>query len=1383
MIINANGTQGPSILPEDAPITMRPSTRFSGLIQSDASIWMSMRNFAVLQSTWPELFNTSSGRWSRVLDENVFDVHMILVEKSPEITVGTLDSSRISSFNAPGAELHSDGFEFDFVAYAPADTAPGRYFIRLRLHDENNVALDSGDVRFEFIVPAPSSTTVTPTTTTVAPTTTTTTVAPTTTTTTVTPTTTTTVAPTTAPPTASPTTSPAAVSTQAIRVVHAVPGAVVDVYINGLASLRGVEYGSVSDPLNLIPGPYDIDVRGSNSSTTIVSLRGIVVTPSMSADIAAFVGRTGDVVLGLFVNLGSALGNSDCISENQGRLLARHVAPIGPVSLSVNGTMLISNLVSSQQGTAIVPSGTHSVSVDPGSSTLSVPVNDRKLRVLYLTSAGTISYETCSCRICAIRVFASHVTPASAETKSFVELSVDGGIKPYTYLWSWNGETGPELQDVPGLDFAPYSVTVTDASGCTSNISVTVPFAGPESFVSVDTRPTVFGGVFANLSNPNFESLTWLLGHGDHHHPKAAKAYSGTLNAPVESRNRGDLPERGRLAMIFGSGVYNGTFRSPASAQFLQIRNLATLAQNQEILYRVLRYPSQRDQFVPPSVGSQIWLRLVGTSSPEVRVGNATSRSNGLDFVGSEIALPDMSADLVVWINSSEAASSRTNYTATFQLINKSVSGRQSESGNVTILLELVPCTNFTATITRIVNASIDSMGSIGVAAFGGTPPYTFVWNSRVSSRDVLSGPTSSVASDIFQSDTAYNVTVADSRNCSIVLSAVVGWSGPESFVSIDGRSVIPTGVFAGFPNPNLGNLAWAIGHGDHYHVKAGKTLSGTAANFSIARGAAVLPESGTIALEPGTGVFAGKLRTEANTYLHLRSVHALARNQRGLYTASGRRLSQGFGILPSSAQLARQETIGPDSMGDSILSPNINDAGEVLWAGSTQAGPRIYRSTGAARQNVAALARDYPNVDTRLPRFGASSAYATWESNTDVVPSLGYQATRVYLQRPKLSEIPTIVAEAEFPAFQLKFPDVNDLGQVAFIQIRSANLSRSLLFHDGSGNPAGTRALVSEWHSISQAFINNNGLVAFLGRPLASDVMRLWIFHLSNSSLVSWPAADTISGGVLEDFSHSNTALIFNGTSFDGSFFLVNETRADRILSSGQNGLSQLESGRLNAHNYVAFTNRVGPATTNPRSFGTSNLWLFNPSTRSIVQVSQNSAGTAVVDASLSDNLRIAFTTSYARQNDTFTSLFTWSAAERPVRLVLVRRDSVIRIGSPYSLSIGLENPGDFVLLPTLSIDLVLWAEVGVAPGNYTASFRLEDPSSGSALPASGDVVFIVNRAATSCQQQVIGVCDPSLPQPCCNPALSCMRHTSSSCDDARVSQDRYLCVQVPRL
>jgi gliding motility-associated-like protein len=66
-----------------------------------------------------------------------------------------------------------------------------------------------------------------------------------------------------------------------------------------------------------------------------------------------------------------------------------------------------------------------------------------------------------------------------------VTLTVSGGTSPYTYLWN-NGAT---TKDLAGLTAGTYTVTITDANGCTTNASGTV------------TEPPILTGTISSQTN------------------------------------------------------------------------------------------------------------------------------------------------------------------------------------------------------------------------------------------------------------------------------------------------------------------------------------------------------------------------------------------------------------------------------------------------------------------------------------------------------------------------------------------------------------------------------------------------------------------------------------------------------------------------------------------------------------------------------------------------------------------------------------------------------------------------------------------------------------------------------------------------------------------
>jgi len=107
------------------------------------------------------------------------------------------------------------------------------------------------------------------------------------------------------------------------------------------------------------------------------------------------------------------------------------------------------------------------------------------------------------------------VNPASCgQTDGSASVSVTGGTAPYTYSWSQN--PGLDNPNATGLGVGSYSVTVTDANGCTDNHSLNVTSLNGPQLTLVGTTPALCGqntGTVTFSSSGGTGALTYTWSH------------------------------------------------------------------------------------------------------------------------------------------------------------------------------------------------------------------------------------------------------------------------------------------------------------------------------------------------------------------------------------------------------------------------------------------------------------------------------------------------------------------------------------------------------------------------------------------------------------------------------------------------------------------------------------------------------------------------------------------------------------------------------------------------------------------------------------------------------------------------------------------------------
>jgi hypothetical protein len=158
-----------------------------------------------------------------------------------------------------------------------------------------------------------------------------------------------------------PTTAQASEGDATVSVLHGVPGLTVDVYANGEELLPDFEPGTLTDPLTLPAGSYDLQVfaDGDNpdNAEPAIEANGVEVPAGANATVVAHLDADGNPVLTPFVNDVSAT------APGEARLTVRHTAAAPAVDVRADGSVLFGGLTNPNEESGDVPAGTYSADV------------------------------------------------------------------------------------------------------------------------------------------------------------------------------------------------------------------------------------------------------------------------------------------------------------------------------------------------------------------------------------------------------------------------------------------------------------------------------------------------------------------------------------------------------------------------------------------------------------------------------------------------------------------------------------------------------------------------------------------------------------------------------------------------------------------------------------------------------------------------------------------------------------------------------------------------------------------------------------------------------------------------------------------------------------
>ncbi|GAB3351775.1 DUF4397 domain-containing protein [Modestobacter lapidis] len=146
-----------------------------------------------------------------------------------------------------------------------------------------------------------------------------------------------------------------------VTVLHAIPDVPVDVYANGEELIADFAPGTLTDPLELPAGEYDLEIfpvdADPATAEPTAELADVALTPGLDATVTAFLAEDGSPALVPFVN------DVSVVPAGQARLVVRHVAAAPAVDVRADGTPLVEDLANPDEEMLLVDPGVVSADV------------------------------------------------------------------------------------------------------------------------------------------------------------------------------------------------------------------------------------------------------------------------------------------------------------------------------------------------------------------------------------------------------------------------------------------------------------------------------------------------------------------------------------------------------------------------------------------------------------------------------------------------------------------------------------------------------------------------------------------------------------------------------------------------------------------------------------------------------------------------------------------------------------------------------------------------------------------------------------------------------------------------------------------------------------
>jgi len=399
-----------------------------------------------------------------------------------------------------------------------------------------------------------------------------------------------------------------------------------------------------------------------------------------------------------------------------------------------------------------------------------------------------------------------------AGANGFVDLEVAGGTSPYTYLWN----TGSTNQDLNGVATGVYSVTVTDANGCSVSLSTTVGqpaaalsvtsslvqpvlcYAGSSgfinSFVTGGTGPYTYlwntGSTLSNISGLSAGTYTLTVTDSK----GCTSILTETISQPVAALNATTQVTSNiscfagnngaiDLTVIGGTSPYSYLWSTGSMAQ--DINGLAAGSYSVTITDVNGCTTFTSASIVQPPGALSLSLAV----TQQVSCYGGSNGSINLSVGGGT------SPYSYVWSTGDSLEDISGLFSGIYTVLVTDANGCMS-SQSIGVSQPIQPLLITSSTIQPVL-CNAGNSGSVDINVIGGTLPYTFNWSNGATSEDIAS-----------LSAGSYSVTITDANGCST--GTVINISEPSQALAINSSGIVNVGCFGG----NTGSLNTIVSGG-----------------------------------------------------------------------------------------------------------------------------------------------------------------------------------------------------------------------------------------------------------------------------------------------------------------------------------------------------------------------------------------------------------------------------------------------------------------------------------------------------------------------------------------------------------------------------------------